>query len=86
MREIGVLILKNSGGTAYNSVFAVRFAHPNAFGTSQTRRTMNRNDASLSTFVGTFRFIGGGCAMLQPEDQREEVLQSKGLSEASLWL
>jgi len=40
MREIGVLILKNSGGTAYNSVFAVRFAHPNAFGTSQTRRTL----------------------------------------------
>jgi len=40
MREIGVLILKNSGGTAYNSVFAVRFAHPNAFGTLQTRWTL----------------------------------------------
>lgn len=25
--------------TAYNSVFAVRFVHPNAFGTSQTRKT-----------------------------------------------
>jgi len=67
-------------------MFAVRFAHPNAFGTLHTRRTMNRNNASLPSFVGTFRFIGGGCAMLQPEDQREEVLQSKGLSEASLRL
>jgi len=26
--------------TAYNSVFAVRFANPNAFGTSQTRKTL----------------------------------------------
>ena len=25
---------------AANSVFAVRFAHPNAFGTSQTRRAL----------------------------------------------
>lgn len=26
--------------TAYNSVYAVRFAHPNAFGTSQTREPL----------------------------------------------
>ena len=26
--------------TSYNSVFAVRFAHQNAFGTSQTRRAL----------------------------------------------
>ena len=26
--------------TSSNSVFAVRFAHPNAFGTSQTRKTL----------------------------------------------
>jgi len=26
--------------TSPNSVFAVRFAHPNAFGTSQTRETL----------------------------------------------
>lgn len=25
---------------AYNSVFAISFAHPNAFGTSQTRETL----------------------------------------------
>jgi len=33
-----------------------------------------------------FGSSGGGCAMLQPEDQREEVLQSNGLSEGSLRL
>jgi hypothetical protein len=27
-------------GTSSNSVFAVRFAHANAFGTSQTRKTL----------------------------------------------
>ena len=27
--------------------------------TSYVRKTMNRNDASLSAFVGTFRFTGG---------------------------
>ena len=26
--------------TAYNTVYAVRFAHPNAFGTSQTRKPL----------------------------------------------
>ena len=29
------------GETAYNSVFAVRSAHSNAFGTSQTRKTLS---------------------------------------------
>jgi len=27
--------------TSYNSVFAVRFAHANTFGTSQTRKTLS---------------------------------------------
>ncbi|MBA7537114.1 hypothetical protein ES705_29381 [subsurface metagenome] len=27
--------------TAPNSVFAVRYAHPNTFGTSQTRKTLS---------------------------------------------
>ena len=33
--------------TSSNSVFAVRFAHPNAFGTSQTRRPL-KEGVSLS--------------------------------------
>jgi hypothetical protein len=34
------LIMYENTATAYNSVFAVRFAHPNAFSTSQTRKTL----------------------------------------------
>jgi len=30
----------SSSCTSSNSVFAVRFAYPNAFGTSQTRKTL----------------------------------------------
>jgi len=39
------------GATSYNSVFAVRSAHPNAFGTSQTRRT-------LAAFLGQESIMG----------------------------
>ncbi len=37
---MGVSIPFNKSATAHNSVFAVRFAHPNAFGTSQTHKTL----------------------------------------------
>lgn len=43
--SVGVVMWQKSNRmllrhTAANSVFAVRFAHPNAFGTSQTRNTL----------------------------------------------
>jgi hypothetical protein len=38
---MGVSIPFNKSATAHNSVFAVRFAHPNAFCTSQTRKTLS---------------------------------------------
>ena len=65
MREIGLLILKNSGGTAYNSVFAIRFAHPNAFGTSQPRKTISKIRAAYGgRSARSFCLSGGGATPL----------------------
>ena len=48
------------GGTSDNSghTTPLRSAQIRQIRASYVRRTMNRNDASLSAFVGTFRFIG----------------------------
>jgi len=72
--------------TAYNSrhTATLRSAQISLRETSYVCQPMNRNVPLKAESEASFRFIEGGCAMLQPEDRREEVLQSDGLSEASL--